>query len=74
MQKFIVTVERSSGNETVGDMWTETAIFEPTATLAEVAEWIDGPEWASRPRLAHQSGRVTLTRSASTQKLDEVKF
>lgn len=34
--KLIVTVHKSDGNETVGEMWTETHIFNGTATLAGV--------------------------------------
>ncbi len=34
--KLIITVHKSDGNETVGEMWTETHIFNGTATLAGV--------------------------------------
>jgi len=37
--KIIAIRKCSAGNESVGDMWTETKIFDPTATLAEVMEW-----------------------------------
>ena len=37
--KVCAIVDRSAGNETVGDMWTETASFEDTATLADVLAW-----------------------------------
>jgi len=39
MTKFVVLQERSAGNETVGNAWTDAATFPPTATLAEVWEW-----------------------------------
>lgn len=39
MAKFVVLQERSAGNETVGNAWTDVATFPPTATLAEVWAW-----------------------------------
>lgn len=39
MAKFVILQERSAGNETVGNAWTDTAVFPPTATLAEVWAW-----------------------------------
>ncbi len=39
--KIIAMVNRSSGNETVGDMWTETRIFEESQTLLEVYDWVE---------------------------------
>lgn len=38
-KQFVILQERSAGNETVGNAWTDTATFPPTATLAEVWEW-----------------------------------
>jgi hypothetical protein len=38
-KQFVVLQERSTGNETVGNAWTETATFPPTATLADVWRW-----------------------------------
>lgn len=38
--EYVVMLDRSAGNESVGEMWTETKIFPATATLADVEEWI----------------------------------
>lgn len=34
--KFVVTVNKSAGNDSVGEMWTETHIFNETTTLLGV--------------------------------------
>jgi hypothetical protein len=40
MQKqFVVMVERSAGNESVGSEWTDTGVFSPETTLRQVWEW-----------------------------------
>lgn len=39
--KIVVIKEMSAGNESVGDMWKETKIFEPTDTLLDVVAWIN---------------------------------
>lgn len=37
--KVVVIRDMSAGNETVGEVWQETKIFEDTATLNEVLKW-----------------------------------
>ena len=37
--KVIASFNASVGNESVGDMWTEEAIFDETATLLDVLKW-----------------------------------
>lgn len=37
--KIVILQECSAGNESVGNEWVETGIFEDTQTLAEVLEW-----------------------------------
>ena len=39
--KIVVLVDKSAGNESVGEMWIETFIFEGTATLQEVVNKIE---------------------------------
>lgn len=34
--KIVITVDRSNGNGSVGDMWKDTYIFDSSATLEEV--------------------------------------
>lgn len=38
--KIIAMLERSAGNESVGQMWTETKSFDDTAPLSEVMMWV----------------------------------
>lgn len=62
--KFVITVSKSDGNETVGDMWTETHLFDGTATLAGVLKAL-GTDMSRRRRnititLAHDDRRVAL--------------
>jgi len=37
--KVIAILDRSVGNESVGEMWQETASFSPSNTLYDVLEW-----------------------------------
>jgi hypothetical protein len=36
---IIAIGERSGGNETVGDMWLETKLFEKTTRVEEIIKW-----------------------------------
>jgi hypothetical protein len=38
--KIIATIARSAGNESVGEMWHETAIFHEQSRLADVMLWM----------------------------------
>lgn len=38
--EYVILVDRSAGNESVGEMWTETKVFPETATLADVTDWV----------------------------------
>lgn len=42
--EIVAIKEMSAGNETVGEMWKETKIFNENTTLKEVMEWIDNRE------------------------------
>ena len=37
--KIVAIVYRSAGNESVGDMWRETKIFEPETPVVEIFKW-----------------------------------
>ncbi len=59
--QFVVLQERSNGNESVGDMWTEARVFPPTATLAEVFAWVrGGGSWnvAGRTMIRPDAGSI----------------
>lgn len=36
---IVATINRSAGNETIGDMWKETAVFPSDTPIAEVMIW-----------------------------------
>jgi hypothetical protein len=38
--KIIAMIDRSAGNESVGEMWVETKSFDQTASLSDVYEWV----------------------------------
>ena len=34
--KIVIMIDKSAGNESVGNMWTETLLFESDTTLGEI--------------------------------------
>lgn len=38
-ERVIATKERSAGNDTVGDMWTETKSFNRDTPINKILEW-----------------------------------
>jgi len=59
----IATIERSAGNESVGDMWTESRTYPLDATLKQVLDWA----------AIDCSGRLTLTMDKSSVVAEEGK-
>lgn len=37
--RIIATKEKSGGNDTVGDMWTETKSFDKSERIEKIIEW-----------------------------------
>lgn len=37
--KVVAILDRSAGNDTVGEMWQETAVFDESDSLLSVLEW-----------------------------------
>ena len=37
--RIIATKEKSAGNDTVGDMWTETKSFDKSERIEKIIEW-----------------------------------
>lgn len=52
----IATIERSAGNESVGDMWTESRTYPLDASLQTVIDWAN----------TDCSGKLTLTMDKSS--------
>jgi len=42
--EIVASIEQSIGNDTVGEMWTETCIFKITDPIQKVYEWAAGIE------------------------------
>ena len=40
-REAVVTIHRSAGNESVGEMWTETKVFKPESTVTDILNWVD---------------------------------
>ncbi len=40
-REIIATIYRSIGNESVGEMWTETKIFKADEPIENICEWVD---------------------------------
>ena len=40
--KIVAIKDMSAGNDTVGEMWKETKIFDDKCALSEVIEWATG--------------------------------
>ncbi len=59
-QEYVVIIEKSAGNESIGDMWKETKIFTGDATIDEVMEWAMGRDW--RTGRMHSRSQITLTK------------
>jgi hypothetical protein len=41
MNSVVAIIERSAGNETVGDMWFETKIFDDDTPISKIVKWSD---------------------------------
>ena len=48
---YVIIRDQSAGNESVGEMWQETKIFDESATLHDVMEWANGS--GSNPSRKH---------------------
>ena len=62
LSQAIATVERSAGNESVGDMWIETSTFPLTAPLKDVIDWAKKKQC---------SGRLILTLNEASEAVTE---
>jgi hypothetical protein len=42
--QIVAILYKSAGNETVGDMWRETKVFEPTTPVIDIFKWASNDE------------------------------
>ncbi len=57
MRDLVVIVDKSAGNESVGEMWQETKIFPADTKLEDVMNWA---MYTARTD-EHSRSRITLT-------------
>ena len=58
MSQYVIIKDMSAGNESVGEMWQETKIFDGTATLDEVMSWAIEFD----PLVSYSRKRITITK------------
>ncbi len=60
--RIIAILDKSAGNETVGESWQETAIFDGSDAISLVMEWAAMQHEVVRPERAQEfRGRLQLT-------------
>jgi len=59
--KVVAMKERTEGNESVGSMWIEAAIFDPRTPLSEVLMWAGRHPSGVDPARAGKHGRLMLS-------------
>jgi hypothetical protein len=60
--KIIAILDMSAGNESVGDMWKESKIFEPSDSLEVVIQWaLDTKSRDSNQKWDRTLGNLILT-------------
>ena len=58
--KYVIIRDMSAGNESIGEMWQETKIFEGSATLDEVMTWAVENHQVSG--ISYSRKRITITK------------
>lgn len=59
--KVVAMKERSEGNESVGNEWIDTAIFDSRTPLCEVLKWAGALTGDMDPARAGKHGRLMLS-------------
>ena len=60
MNQYVIIKDMSAGNDSVGEMWQETKIFEGDATLDQVMQWAMTKYEFSEKMKSRK--RITITR------------
>lgn len=60
---IVATLDMSSGNESVGEMWKETKIFSIKSSIEEVMMWAIATKnrFKNIPHVSEFKGNLTLT-------------
>ena len=59
--KIVAMIDRSAGNDRVGDMWTETKVFSIHETLNVVYIWATGIPDPTVEDVAHVRANIKLS-------------
>ena len=59
--KVVATLSRSAGNESVGEMWTETKVFSSDAPIHMILEWAHSKGDINRKDISAFRGHLVLT-------------
>ena len=63
MEQYVVIKDMSAGNDSVGEMWQETKIFNEDATLKEVMKWAQSQQGKDPWDIySHSKKRITITK------------
>ena len=68
--KIIAIVEKSNGNESVGDMWKETASFDENTPVIEIIRWAVGGKYHDPTRL-NNNLIITIDQSSLQEQADD---
>ena len=58
--EFVLIRKMSAGNDSVGEMWDETKIFDESATLKQVMDWAEDKH--DRENIPASRKNITITR------------
>jgi len=58
MSVYVIIKNMADGNETVGEMWNETKVYEGSSTLDEVMKWAN-PKIVGTRKPSHKNIMIT---------------
>ena len=58
--EIVAILDRSAGNESVGEMWQETKVFDQKATLYDVLRWASRTSHETQIELFRGNLRLTI--------------
>ena len=64
MSEYVIIKDMSGGNETVGEMWQETKVFNGNSTLDDVMDWAN-QSIKKDEQFEYSRKRITITRPHS---------
>jgi len=71
MSDYVVIIDKSAGNESVGEMWQETKVFPASATLDEVMRWACPDSFDAPTGFEYSRRRVTITKPHAALETDD---